>query len=266
MKTNAHKEVINQQPSTLIIGYGWVGQFIHKYFTEADWVDENNLIHFSAEQRNEWELAFICVPTPACPDGRCQMDYVKSAVDTWKDKVQYFCCKSTVEIGSCDYFNKKGINFCMSPEYLGETLAHPLNEPRKDTFVILGGPKAVTKIFAESWTLVTNSMTKIYQTDCKTAELTKLMGNSFIATKVIFVNEFFSLAEEIGVDFNELRELWLADPRVSRSHTYCYRNNRGFGGKCLPKDLNNLVWYFKNKTKIRAKLIEFLLEYNKEFK
>jgi len=169
-----------------------------------------------------------------------------------------------VEIGTTDYLAKKyGAKICMSPEYLGETVGHPLNEPKRDTFIILGGKPAVTKAFAELWTLATNSYTKIYQVSAKTAELCKLMENSFLATKVIFVNEFFDLAEAERIDYNVLREIWLADPRISRNHTYVFRHNRGFSGKCLPKDLNNLAYYFRTKNKkARARLIEFILKYN----
>lgn len=44
-----------------------------------------------------------------------------------------------------------------------------------------------------------------------------------------------------GVDYNELRETWLADPRISRDHTFVYPNDRGFGGKCLPKDVSAII-------------------------
>jgi len=267
MRLIPDSEVVNNTPSILIIGYGWVGQYVGKYFCNADYVDDDGVVKkvnkdVVVKETKSWDLGFICVPTPMGKKGRCDMSIVDSVVQEWKDRVKYFCCKSTVEIGTCDKYNNQGISFCFSPEYIGETIGHPLTEPNYSSFVILGGPKNITKVFAEAWTLVTNSYTKIYQTDGKTAELTKLMENSFIATKVSFVNEFFELSEAIGVDFNELRELWLADPRVSRSHTYCFRNNRGFGGKCLPKDLSNIVSYFKEEVGVDSKFIEFLLKYN----
>jgi len=43
------------------------------------------------------------------------------------------------------------------------------------------------------------------------------------------------------VDYNELREIWLADPRISRDHTFVYPDNRGFSGKCLPKDVSAII-------------------------
>jgi UDP-glucose 6-dehydrogenase len=67
------------------------------------------------------------------------------------------------------------------------------------------------------------------------------MENSFLALKVTFCNEIYDIAQAVGVDYNELRELWLLDPRIGRSHTFVMPDARGFGGKCLPKDMAALV-------------------------
>lgn len=273
-KPESNSDVLNKHPTTLLIGYGWVGQFIGKYFTEAHWVDDTGKFHRVSDNEEvnpleHYELAFIGVPTPMLPNGQCDTSIVEAVVKSYAQKVDYFCCKSTIEVGTVDYLkNKYDVNICMSPEYVGETLGHPLLEASRETFVILGGDKGVTQVFAEAWTLVTNSCTKIYQVTAKTAELCKLMENSFIATKVMFCNEFYDLAKEVGVDYNELREVFLADPRMSRYFTYVYENNRGYSGKCLPKDLNNLAYFYRhrNEGRSRAKLIEFLLKRNAELR
>ncbi len=266
-KPESNSDVLNKHPTTLLIGFGWVGQFIGKYFTEAHWVDENKVFHRVSDNEiveglAKYELGFVGVPTPMLSSGRCDTSIVESAVKSYAKKCHFFCIKSTVEVGTATRLSKKyKVRICMSPEYVGETLGHPLVEPNKETFIILGGDKDVTVKFAEAWTMVTNSYTKIYQVSAETAELCKLMENSFIATKVMFCNEFYEIAKQYNVDWNELREVWLADPRVGRSHTYVYPNNRGFSGKCLPKDLNNLVYRSKN-----ARLIRFLLEYNAQLR
>jgi len=267
-----HKDIVNHLPSVLIVGYGWVGQFLGSYFKEADYVDETNIVRQVKDDKKttpqkRYNFAFICVPTPMLPSGRCDTSIVEAVVKKWAKKVDFFCLKSTVEIGTTDQLVKKyGIKACMSPDYLGETVGHSMNEPQRKIFIVLGGEPEITKEFARLWTLVTNSYTKIYQVSAKCAELCKLMENSFFATKVMFVNEFFDLAESEGIDFNVLREAWLADPRISRDHTYVFPHNRGFSGKCLPKDLNNLVYYYKNKKGPEAKLIEFILKYNAELR
>jgi UDP-glucose 6-dehydrogenase len=62
-----------------------------------------------------------------------------------------------------------------------------------------------------------------------------------LALKVTFCNEFFDVAGAYGIDYNELREVWLEDPRIGRSHTFVYEDKRGYGGKCLPKDVSALI-------------------------
>lgn len=272
-KPESNSDVLNKHPTTLLIGYGWVGQFIGKYFTEAHYVDNSGVFRKVSDNEivepfSKYTLAFIGVPTPMLSSGQCDTSIVEEVVNKYKDIVDYFCCKSTVEIGTIDRMEEKyGVKMCMSPEYVGETLGHPLLEAQRETFVILGGRKEVTKVFAEAWTLVTNANSKIIQhSSAKTAELNKLMENSFIALKVMFCNEFFDLAEQIGVDYNELREGFLADPRMSRYFTYVYRNNRGFSGKCLPKDLNNLAYFYRHHGGDRAELIEFLLKKNNKLR
>ena len=52
--------------------------------------------------------------------------------------------------------------------------------------------------------------------------------------KVTFLNEFYEIARAHGVEFNLLREMFLADPRISLDHTDVYPDARGFSGKCLP--------------------------------
>ncbi len=240
-KLKPHSDVINKHPSTLIVGGGFVGTYIGKYFTEADWIDENKIYRQVSNNKKtkpkDYDIGFICTPTPMLKNGRCDTSIVRDTIKTYTKSKSvnkpYWCIKSTVEVGTIDDLVEQGYKACFSPEYLGETLGHPLAEPSRSPFIILGGQPETTKKFTEAWSLVTNSNAKIYQVPAKTAELCKLMENSFIATKVMFCNEFYDLAERAGVDYNQLREIFLADPRVSRDHTYVYKDNRGFSGKCL---------------------------------
>lgn len=106
---------------------------------------------------------------------------------------------------------------------------------------------------------------KYLQTDSTTAELVKYMENCWLATKVTFCNEFFDIANTFGVDYNELRELWLLDGRVGESHTIVYEENRGFGGKCLPKDTEALYGKIEDEGySYIAKLLEAVINTNKQ--
>lgn len=264
MNGEPHPEVINKQPSVLIVGYGHVGKQIARYFDAAHYVDLDGRLKWACTDNpvatmphGGYDLGFICVPTPELPDGRCDTSAVREVFTSWQGCARHWCIKSTVEVGTTESL---GPNVCFSPEYYGETVGHPLRDELP--FVILGGPSETTRAFATAWSLVTNSYTRIYQTDARTAELCKLMENAWIAVKISFVNQMFDLAAAAGVDWHELRELWLADPRVSRSHTYVYPDNRGWGGKCLPKDTANLVAWARAQG-VPAELIEAVREYNR---
>ena len=243
MTTAPHPDVVNGQPRVLIVGYGHVGRLVGRYFTQAHYAEADGAIRSVKDDaellpHDAYDLGFICVPTPEGPDGRCDTSIVRAAFAQWGGAARYWCVRSTVEPGTTDSL---GPNVCMSPEFYGETIGHPFSQREAEIFAVIGGPPEVTRVFCAAWSLVTNSYSKFYQTDAYTAELCKLMENSWIATKVTFCNEFYSLAKASGVDWATLRELWLADTRVSRSHTYVYPNNRGWGGKCIPKDTANLV-------------------------
>ena len=69
------------------------------------------------------------------------------------------------------------------------------------------------------------------------------MENTYFATEIVFCNEYRRICESFGADYNEVRELWLKDPRVLRTHTMIYNTEEPycFGGKCLPKDLSGII-------------------------
>ena len=90
------------------------------------------------------------------------------------------------------------------------------------------------------------------------------MENAFYAVKVTFVNEFYDIARAHGVDFNVLREMWLADTRISRDHTFVYPHARGFSGKCLPKDCNAIVHSTRAKG-YEPRFMQACLDINEEF-
>lgn len=294
----SHSDVLNKEPKVLLIGYGWVGQFVHKYFTKADiWtpsrglqlrttydVDgQSNYTSFEPFEKDgikslkkgynaattedeKWDVAFISVPTPMKPDGSCDTSMVEEAVKMWRDHVDLFVIRSTVEIGTTDYLREEyKVGVVMQPEYVGETLGHPNIEVIRDPFIILGGLKHDTQKAAEAWSRVLHANCKIRQTTALTAELCKYMENSFLGIKVLFVNEFRQLAEQIGVDYLELREAWLDDPRIGRSHTLAYKQNPGFSGKCLPKDINAVVKAAKDAGS-PLKLMEAALKINAEMR
>lgn len=269
-KPESNSDVLNKHPRILLIGYGWVGQQVHKYFTEADYytpstgvVRKNQDHSYTENDIGAWDIGFISVPSPMNEDGSCDTSFVFSAVRQWHKFVRLFIIRSTVTPGTIDALCKEYPEnlFVMQPEYVGETLGHPNLELDRRGFIILGGMPEATKMAAEAWAKVMHSDCKIRQINGITAEYCKYMENCFLATKVMFVNEWLQLCDDTGVDFNVLREAWLDDPRIGRSHTFAYRDNPGFSGKCLPKDLNSIVSYARSKGSMMP-MIELMLVLN----
>ena len=271
-KPEPNSDVVNKEPATLLIGYGWVGQFVHKYFTKADvWTPSRGLInsvgelYSRANEPSHWDVAFVSTPSPMNEDGSCNTKAVEDAVALWHTKVKLFIIRSTVVPGTTEKLQERYPDnlFAMQPEYLGETLGHPLFALDYQTFIIVGGNKKSTQFAAECWMRVLHPGSKIRQmTSSMVAEFCKYMENCFLAAKVIFVNDWARLCRKTGVDFLELREAWLDDPRIGRSHTFAYEENPGFSGKCLPKDLNSIAYYARHVAGEPLELVEALLEIN----
>lgn len=186
------------------------------------------------------DVVFVCVPTPMAADGGCDTSIVEEVV-SWV-RAPLLILRSTVAPGTTDRLRAKyRKRIVFQPEYLGETAAHVFGDMAEREFVVLGGTTEDVSRAADVYKNFYNSYVRFYLCDAVTAEVAKYMENAFYAVKVTFVNEFYDVARAHGVDFNVLREIWLADPRISRDHTFVYPDDRGFGGKCLPKDCNAIV-------------------------
>ncbi len=223
-----------------IVGYGAVGQALARLFPDAAVHDPPQGIE-GLEAVNAARIAFICVPTPAGEGGACDTSLVEDAVAAVASEVIVIC--STVPPGTTDRlaarFQKRVV---FQPEYgPGEAPGHPYRDLAAIPWITLGGPREWVRPVIELYQGVLDSRLAIHQTDATTAELAKYMENAFLATKVAFCNEFYDIAGALGVDYHELREVWLADPRIGRSHTWVHADDRGFGGRCLPKDLSAIT-------------------------
>jgi UDPglucose 6-dehydrogenase len=227
-------------PSVAIVGLGDVGRSVQKLFPEATGYD-GPLGIGSREAVNQCDYAFIAVPTPSRADGGCDTSVVEEVVGWLETEV--IIVLSTIPPGTTEALaQESGKRIVFQPTYgPGETVEHPFNDFHNVRWLILGGEREATGRVVELYKTVYNAETAIWQTDARTAELAKYMENAYLAMKVTFCNEFYDIAEHFDVDYNELRELWLQDPRMGRSHTFVYPEDRGYGGKCLPKDVAAII-------------------------
>jgi UDPglucose 6-dehydrogenase len=249
-----------------IVGHGVVGSAVERLFSpdchfEVTIYDKFQPSHDTLERKeavNGCDLIFLCVPTPIGQDGMsCDVSGVEECVSWITAPI---CIRSTIPPGTVDRLAAAtGKSIAFSPEYLGEQPGHPWRHEGDCGFLIVGGPPAVCELVLSTFASVTGFNLKSYRTTALTAELCKYMENCFLATKVAFVNQFFDIAAALNVNFSDLRELWLADPRVGSSHSNVTAE-RGFRGRCLPKDVSALVAAMKPYG--GTPLIEAVMQYN----
>jgi len=233
-----------------VIGYGFVGKAIvdlFKYHYKMEIYDPAYLEYNDKTKISKCDLAVICVPTEMKLDGECDLSIVEETIK-WVD-VPLILIKSTIPPGTTKYLVEKyKKRICFSPEYIGEgnyfvpfwKYPHP-KELKYHDFMIIGGNREDCSDILSYFKPIMGPNAKYHITNSNVAELTKYMENCWGATKVTFCNEFYEIAQVFNVDFDELRELWLLDKRVERMHTLVFKEKRGFGGKCFPKDVNAII-------------------------
>lgn len=255
-------EVKNNNKKVSIIGYGHVGTAMKELFKDAYVYDKPKNIG-SFKEINSSDIAFICVPTPMKKDGSCDTSIVEEVVSWCEAKV--IVLRSTIKIGFTDYLkNKYKKRIVFQPEYFGETVNHPFSNLKERKWLSFGGDKEDIDLVISAYQQVLNSDIQICISNPKEVEMAKYMENTFFATKVIFCNEMYDLCLKMNIDYNQVREVWLADPRIGRFHTFVYQNNRGYGGSCLPKDISSLSFQFKENN-VDSTLIDAVIKKNKKY-
>ncbi|HLF72302.1 MAG TPA: hypothetical protein VI759_09150 [Dehalococcoidia bacterium] len=228
------------QPSVAIIGYGDLGRALHALFPTAAIYDE--LLGIGARDAvSACSFAFVAVPTPPTPDGACDVSIVEDVL-VWLD-AERIVIASTVAVGTTERLAAEtGKRIVFQPHYgPGSTPNHPYAGLRDVPWITLGGAPADTEAVAALYRTVYDANVTIRQTNARSAELAKYMENAYLALKVTFCNELHDVASALGVDYDELRDLWLLDPRIGPSHTLVYEDDRGYDGKCLPKDVSAII-------------------------
>ena len=235
-----------------IIGNGFVGEstaFAFSLTSEVKIYDINKLkTTHTLEEVHNCEYVFVCVPTPMNTEGKQDLSFIEE-VFKYANREPIYIIKSTVIPGTTDKLELKypELNIIFSPEFLTERNAKldMLTQSR----IILGGDKEhtekVEKLFNERF-----MNRHIIKTDSKTAEYIKYMNNTFFATKVSVMNEFYRLSKAIGVNWEDALYGFASDGRIGDSHLHVPGpdGNLGFGGTCLPKDINALINYAKDNS------------------
>ena len=244
-----------------IIGQGYVGTAIKVGFEPYydletyDKYNEDKSTCGLSDMVAECEVIFVGVPTPMNEDGSCHTDIVESVVkeiDEWvsryhKDVSPIVVIKSTVPPGTTDRLHRKykNVNVVFNPEFLTE--ANFIEDFKTQDRIILGGTRKGTNLLRQVYSKVFPTA-HIIKTGSKTAEMVKYMTNSYLATKVSFANEIYQICQKIDIDYDKVVEYATLDERLGKTHLSVPGpdGDLGFGGHCLPKDLNALIAFAQN--------------------
>jgi len=232
-----------------IVGYGICGGAVEYGFKkDADikYYDKFKDSDTLKDVCEHAEFIFITLPTPY-KGNRIDLSIIENTIEEMvpytneTDKI--IVIKSTVVPGTTKKFIKKypHTNFAFNPEFLTEAnyLEDFVNADRH----VIGAEN--NKIRLRVSALYTNRWpkTKVFQTDTATAELSKYAANCLLATKVMFANEMYDLCEKLGIEWHEAKEIVTADRRIGDTHLEV-TTNRGYSGKCFPKDIVAILGVF----------------------
>jgi len=234
-----------------IVGQGFVGTALREVFScyykvyTYDKAHEHLSTHKSVTAlAYDCDVVFVCVPTPMKSDGSCDTSIVekvcRSACETGRQNIVVI--KSTVPPGTTSYLNEvcRDSQIVFNPEFLLERNAS--EDFRNTDRVILGGPRPATTRLKQFYANIFPKAS-IIKTDSTIAEYVKYLTNCFLAVKVSVANEFASMCQENGVDYDKVVEYAVHDRRLGDSHWAVPGpdGHFGFGGSCFPKDLNALI-------------------------
>lgn len=200
------------------------------------------------------DMIFITVGTPSKANGEAELQYIKEALGkaiSYAKKDCLFVIKSTVPPGTCKQLKKyleevspnNQFNVASNPEFLreGNAIADFLNPDR----IIIGSEsEKANNLLNQLYKPLTDKGVEIIHTDLNTAELIKYASNSFLASKIAFINEMADLCEVVDADVETLARGIGLDKRIGLDFL---KAGPGFGGSCFPKDMLALQHLAQNK-------------------
>lgn len=221
----------------------------------------------SPQSLSQCDLVFLCVPTPAGLDGAHDLTEVWSAVEAVEPHLAaetIVAIKSTVPPGTCDRLalGFPRIRFASVPEFLVATRAldsflHP------DRIIVGAHDPQVATTVAERLRLVIPTAPVIFLTPTE-AELVKLCSNALLAAKVSMANELAEVCRSFDVSWSRIQGAVGLDRRIGPDHL-TVTPERGFGGECLPKDLDGLI-AASRAAGYAAPLLEAIAEFNRQIR
>jgi len=233
-----------------VIGYkGIIGNATYQWLSQMK-INGTQVIGRDKGDRIEhmldnYIISFICVPEAVVPkvaqEASC---YAKLIV-----------IRSTVPPGTCQELQEKlDIHICHNPEFLTEK--NSVQDAFNLNRVVIGACCQEHGSIVKG--LYKNALVRIVVTDTKTSEMVKIATNNYLACQISFWNEIESIAKATGVSGHLVGNIASLDPRVS---AYGAKYHHKYSGKCLPKEMTQMISYAK-KLGIKTPLLNAIQEVN----
>ena len=236
-----------------IVGHGFVGTAVDHGFTkdvQKFIVDPKHNSTNTIESLIAFkpDATFVAVPTPQLETGECNTEILQEVLQKLnKCKGHLVIVNSTVPAYKLQAFQEQcvDIRIVYNPEFLTEK--NHIDDFKNPHMLIFGGTsidtEEVEKLYKEHSVC---EPCPVYKTDIVTASMVKYCINSFLATKVTFMNEMYDvLKASRGADWQTFTKIISNDPRIGNTHMKVPGNDgqRGYAGSCFPKDTNALAWF-----------------------
>lgn len=249
-----------------VVGWGIVGKATGEAFgtdptNKIFWYDKNVKGPFSFDEViKKSDFIFVCVPTPMFRDSSgIDLSVVRGVVKKIALKIagtkKILIIKSSVVPGTTRAFSKKypKVHFAMNPEFLTEVNAewdfmHP------DRVVVGAENEADAIEIVRLHKRILPQEVKMFVTDSTTAEMVKYMANTFLTTRTLFANEMKVMADELGINYDDVKKMVGADSRIGE-WGLSVSPFRGVGLKCFPKDTVALLGLAR-KMKVDLSILE----------
>jgi|TARA_R100000501_G_C2630806_1_gene126371 UDPglucose 6-dehydrogenase len=246
-----------------IVGHGFVGKAIAEGFRSkcTIFINDPKFPRFSMaleKMVDQCRYIFVSVSTPSKQNGEFDGTNISQVINDLnrlnKDRASNMktivIVKSAVIPSIVKQWvkTKKNIHLIISPEYLSDKDG-PRQFVNQKLFILGGETKYCNEVLAlyEKYSICNNECPVGLCTEIE-ASFIKYMENSFLATKVIFMNDFFKLFKSITgsseLRWDEVMEIFHYDKRMGSSHYKVpgHDGDYGFGGRCLPKDIRAIIW------------------------
>ena len=224
-----------------IIGLGFVGEtiyytlkFFHQEVVGYDKFKSSN----SLKEVMDTDVIFIALPTDG-KDGRLDCSLILETLESL-GKIKYpgvIVLKSTLSLDFINKIEKTNQRIVIMPEFLHQKIR--LQDFVRPKVVVIGGKNEEIKVVMNEVFYWLEEQIPVYKVDFKTAVMSKLVLNAYAALKISFANEVRMICSDYGMDPKTVMRILVSEGRAASEYTDPTKGP--FRGKCLPKDVEELI-------------------------